>query len=183
MKKLKEPFKICTKKAIKQPQKARKILIGLGIAFIVLSVSQAVYAQESSNCEDLRTEASSSPQPQMIDYDGLLGMFIPMAGARYILCQVQELTFRLQEITILNRELNSYRLQMELLEQQIVLAQQVRDQVESVLEVSETRAREAEERVNVWYRRPTLWFAVGAVVTVGLFIGAAYSVGALDFTN
>lgn len=65
--------------------------------------------------------------------------------------------------------------------------QKQREQYQGITEIQQKEATtwrtafyELEKRKNPqqhWYQHPALWFTVGAVVTVGVIIGAAYLVG------
>lgn len=163
---------------------SRRLLIGLLIGATLFGASRGVLAQSSeSPCLELEAEAAGSGEPVLIEHEGVRGMFFPMAGARFILCQIRELELRRSEISIMGREASALGLQIELTERQLELANEAREHISEALERSEERAREAEDRVDAWYRSPFLWFTVGAVVTVALFIGAAYAVGSLNFAR
>lgn len=155
--------------------------MGLCIGVMCIICSGPILAQTEGPCDELEYEAAASDDPEQIEHEGTRGMFFPMAGARFILCQINELSLRRQEIMILEREQEALVLQVTLTERQNNLLEEARERVVSVLEHTERQLDEAQARSEAWYRHPALWLSVGIVVTVGLFIGASYLIDNLDF--
>jgi len=162
--------------------RALKRSVGFMVFMIALSSSQSILAQAIYNesrpiespCDDLEAMASESFEPELIEHNDRSGMFFSIDASRFILCAVQELRGRRQELDLFERELSSLVLQVELTERQVELANTARERLNELVTHSMQRAREAEGRVDKWYRSPVLWFSVGVVVSIGLVVGGAY---------
>ncbi|HKZ40312.1 MAG TPA: hypothetical protein VJ044_05080 [Candidatus Hodarchaeales archaeon] len=153
----------------------------LGLVLGVTALPRPILAQESDGsdlpCSDLRSDSESQNQEsELIEWNGIAGMFFPMATARLILCEVRELRLRQRSENLDQQLIESWRLQVEFTERQLELAIQARDQFESIVEVSERRAQEAEDRLGAWYRSPWFLISIGAILTIGLYFAASYGI-------
>lgn len=168
----------------RRPLRARLLWGVLSLVLLVFGPSGAVLAQESglssdSQCQELEAVADGASEPEQIEHNGTVGMFFPMATARLILCEVGELRLRRQEAAVDIRLIDSWRLQVRLLERQLSVSRQTREAFEGIVERSERRAREAEGRTDAWYRAPAFLISLGVVLTVGLYFAASYGIRSL----
>jgi len=145
--------------------------ISTSLALVILATSLPARAQEDP-CASLRPEAAV-PEPLRLEHGGVPGMWFPMPTARLMLCEVRELRLRRRGAELDARELGLWERRVELGQERLQLAVEARDELESVLEASERRARSAEEALNDWTRSPVLWFAVGVVAAVLVARGGA----------
>lgn len=139
--------------------------ISTSLALVILVTSLPARAQEDP-CASLRAEVPADLEPTRLEHGGVAGMWFPMPTARLVLCEVRELRLRRASSALDARELSLWEARVELGQERLQLAVDARDELESVLEASERRARSAEEALNDWTRSPVLWFAVGVVAAV-----------------
>lgn len=150
------------------------ICTSLAVALLWTGLARAQDAPESpaDGCADLRAPAAVEglPEPSRLERDGVAGMWFPMPIARLMLCEVRELRVRRREIALDARELAIWEGRVSSFEERLRLAVDARNELESVLEAAERRAREATEAANDWTRSPALWFAVGLAVAIVLAV-------------
>lgn len=135
---------------------------------LVFLVAAPARAQEVDGCADLRVEA---PDPVRLEHGGVAGMWFPMPTARLMLCEVRELRVRRREVALSDAEITLWERRVSGFEERLQLAVQARNELATVLEAAERRAREATEHAEDPWRSPVLWFAVGVLAAV-LLAGA-----------
>lgn len=152
----------------------------LGVAWALAMGESAALAQDGADpCADLRGAAQGAPEPSLLQNAGAQGMWFPMATARLVLCEVRELRLRREEVRILAETQDVWALRVRLLEEQVGLAVEARNELGDVVGAAERRARDAEERASAWYRHPGLWFALGVVGTVAIFAAGIAALNAI----
>lgn len=114
-----------------------------------------------------------------LDHEGLPGVWLPLDEARAQYAELQRLD-ALEELTVLQEQQLQLRLeQIEHLRELAQIAETAEVQAFTVIEDAERRILEAEERADAWYRSPTLWFTLGAVVAIALGALAIYGLDQL----
>jgi hypothetical protein len=114
-----------------------------------------------------------------IEYEGIVGMFFPMATSRLILCELRELSLRRSLVGLQNQENELWQLQVDFVERQLTLAIDARDELENVLERSEQRANEAESRAELWWRSPVFIASISIVLTIAVILGGGYLINTI----
>lgn len=183
MKRSRERSVTCTDRGLSRALRgpvAHGVLLAV---LIVFGPSRAVFGEEGapseSHCLELEREANGAPDPELIEWDEVRGMFFPMVTARLMLCEVRELRLRRREVSVDLSLIETWRHQVEVTTRQRDLAVEARDELEQVIERAERQAHEAEDRAEAWYRSPWFLISLGVVLTVGLYVAASYGLRAL----
>lgn len=155
------------------------------IVLLVVIVSRPILAQGiddygESQCNELEEEAEGAPEPELIEWNAMSGMFFPLSISRLILCELNELKFRRRMATLDQQLMDRLQEQIVFTERQLELSQQTRAEYEGVVELAESRAVEAESKLSVWYRSPVFLISVGVVLTVLVGVGAGYLMLSID---
>lgn len=100
-----------------------------------------------------------------IEHDGALGIWFHASVARCLLDAVSELPLIRQRVSLLSERLRIRDDQMTAHRRANALADEAIDRATSEIDRALRSRRHAEERLNVWWRSPVLWFAVGIIVT------------------
>jgi hypothetical protein len=154
-----------------QQRRQRTAMLYLSVIATVGFGSCAVRAQEpcAPEVELRRAELVHEGQP---------GLWFQADVARCLLRDVSELgELRLIRID-LGLRLERTDEYVELLREQLDLAEQATERAQGSLQAAVRGRREAEDALHAWYRSPWLWTAVGAILAGGLVALSAYALNA-----
>lgn len=173
------------KNGLKRHQKSFKFCIGLGVLFLSFVVSGEVEAQGTGNpgmshCRNLEMDLTEDDTAVRVERDGVNGMFFPMRLARLILCESSELRLRRREAQLFVQQATLLASQLTMVDRQAELATQARDHAIEMFNESQDRLIEVQNAKRPWWRSPFLWTAIGAILGIGIFIGAAYALGSIS---
>lgn len=115
------------------------------------------------------------PRRVTMDHEGRPGLWLAMPVARCVLEQLQEYPLLLQRVSLLEERLQLRDDQVTRLREVVDLAERGEQEAVAAMERAIERAVAAEDRSTVWWRSPAFWVAVGAVVTVGVIVLAAWA--------
>jgi hypothetical protein len=133
-----------------------------------------------AECDELRERSINEPDPIRIEYDGNHGMFFTMTTSRYMLCQIMSLEMLSRYVRLSDGVTTRLRNNIDLIQHQLDITIDAKNTLGDIVDDAEQRANTYEAKVNAWYRSPFLWFAVGVVISVGLYFAAFYGLRSLN---
>lgn len=120
----------------------------------------------SEPCADLEAAARAAAVPTLLASGGIQGMWFAMPAARLILCQIRDLQLRHRASLLDARERELWQRRVEIQSERAQAAIEARNDLRTVIQAAQDRAKAAEEALSSWTRSPVLWFAVGVIATV-----------------
>lgn len=133
---------------------------------LFLTFTPAAYAEDP-------TEGPPNPVAVKMDHLGNPGVWIPEAKAKALFADAEEtISLRLQ-IAEMDALLATREARILNLKGMIADSQAITEKAKLIMGDALTMQRDAEIRVNKWYRHPVLWLTVGVVVTVLIQVGGA----------
>lgn len=152
-------------------------------AFLALAATLAspnlAAAQGASTGQECAPDYNG-PRRVVMDHDGRPGVWVAEPVMNCMVRDLRELQLLRSRVTLLDERLELRDGQVETLRRAVELGQQAEARLTEAIERAVAARRAAEERVDVWWRSPTLWLAVGAVVTAGLVALTAYALDAVS---
>jgi len=119
------------------------------------------------------TAAAEPPEGVVMEHDGKAGLWLPLEAHRAILADLRELPERRAEVHLLDEKLRLRVEQVSDLRIAAAAATEAQKVAVAALDAAEKGRAAAENRLDAWYRSPTLWIAIGVVAGLGLTLGAA----------
>lgn len=111
----------------------------------------------------------------VMDHDSRPGVWIAAPVLSCMLRQLSEYPLLLQRVSLLDERLQIRDDQVERLREVVSLAEEGERVATTAMERAIERAVTAEDRASVWWRSPSLWVGVGAVLAVGVVVLAAWA--------
>lgn len=147
------------------------LLVALGAILGALLVFGAAARGEEAEPE--------APRRATIEHAGAVGVWFRADVARQMLADLEELPVLRQRVSLLEERLELRDDQVERLRLVVELTEEGERRAADALAEAVRLRRETEESARVWWRSPSLWLAVGAVVTGGLVALTAYALSAI----
>lgn len=114
-----------------------------------------------------------------VSHEGEPGIWFQMDVARCMLGRLAALPLYAQRVSLLEQRLQLSDERHLILRDALDIGASIETRYDLALQDAITRAREAEEAADKWYRSPTLWLVLGAVVGGALVGLGAYALGQL----
>lgn len=111
----------------------------------------------------------------VMDHDSRSGVWIAAPVLSCMLRQLTEYPLLLRRVSLLEDRLQIRDDQVERLREVVSLAEEGERVATTAMERAIERAVGAEDRASVWWRAPSLWVGVGAVLAVGVVVLAAWA--------
>lgn len=153
---------------------------GLRIA-LALAIATAFVLLRPSNCrgQDELPDVTVPCAPELtenrravLDHGDDSGIWFHIDVARCMLGRLKALPLYAQRVSLLDHRLEISDERTTLLRQQTKLAEQGEKRAVGVLDESERLRREAEEKLDAWYRHPVFLMASGAVLVIAIEVVA-----------
>lgn len=153
---------------------------GLRIA-LALALATAFVLLRPSSCQgqDELPDVSAPCAPELtenrravLDHGGDSGIWFHLEVARCMLGRLKALPLYAQRVSLLEQRLEISDERTTLLRQHIKLAEQGEKRAVGALDESERLRREAEERLDAWFRHPVFLMGTGAVLVIAIEVVA-----------
>lgn len=154
---------------------------GLRIS-LALALATAFLLMRPSSCQGQDRElpdVSSPCAPELsenrravLDHEGDSGIWFHLEVARCMLGRLKALPLYAQRVSLLEQRLQISDERTTLLRQHIELAEQGEKRAVGALDESERLRREAEEKLDAWFRHPVFLMGTGAVLVIAIEVVA-----------
>jgi hypothetical protein len=141
-------------------------LLIFSVLGMILGSSCEARAQNLSEC----APDYQGTRRVQLEHEGQPGFWFAMPVTRCILRYVLKLETLQVRVGLLEQRLTIRDEQVGLLREALSLSIDAEERALGALEAAERRRREAEERLDAWWRSPYLWVGVGIVVGVGTVV-------------
>lgn len=118
------------------------------------------------------------PRRVVMDHDGQPGVWVAAPVMNCMVRDLRELPLLHERVRLLDQRLELRDEQVADLRRAVELGIEAEGRLVESIEQAVAARRAAEERVDVWWRSPTLWLSVGVVLTAGLVALTAYALDA-----
>lgn len=122
-----------------------------------------------SECDEMRS-VSLEYEPVRIEFEGVTGMFFPMALARLMLCDIEEKAGVVTQLRLTETELTLWQKQESLRMDQMEAMQETIEFLQVDNDILRDRLNSADRQALQWMRHPALWFCVGMLSTVAIVL-------------
>lgn len=153
---------------------------GLRIA-LALALATAFLLLRPSSCrgQDALPDVSAPCAPELsenrravLDHEGDSGIWFHLEVARCMLGRLKALPLYAQRVSLLEQRLEISDERTTLLKEHIQLAEQGEKRAVDALDESERLRRQAEERLDAWFRHPVFLMGTGAVLVIAIEVVA-----------
>lgn len=149
------------------------------LALLCLTFPAAAQEQELPDVRGQCAPSVTEHRGGRVEVDGLNARWFHPEVAACVALRLQALPLYAERVHLLEQRLSISDERDALRQREVRLTAQAEERAVGALEAAERGRRHAEEELNVWWRHPVLWFALGGVVVGVLMAVGGWAIGQL----